>query len=94
MLGSYQWYSNSAPLCKRKATKRRGKRGNEYSRTSGEEKTRKKKKESRVKEKGQNKSTPLSNVEIVFTMTVILASYLDFKARFSSDKHSKFKKIK
>lgn len=27
MLDSYQWYSNSAPLCKRKVTKRRGREG-------------------------------------------------------------------
>lgn len=43
--------------------------------------------ENRAEETGQKKSTPLSKVETVFAVTVILASYPDFETRFSSDQH-------
>lgn len=62
MLDSYQWDSNSAPFCKKKANERRGRRKEEYGRTKRDgEKENKKMRDER--EKTKRKSTLLSNVE-------------------------------
>lgn len=62
MLGSYQWHSNSAPLCKRRDTKGREKREEKWDRRDIEEKSKEGKQGVRkVKEGGQEEDQGYQN---------------------------------
>lgn len=62
-------------------------KGKEKRRRDGGRRKTRTERENRAKETGQKKSTPLSKLETVFTVTVILAPYPDSETRFSSDQH-------
>lgn len=87
MLDSYQWDSNSAPLCKRKANERRGTRKEEHGRTRRDgEKENKKMRDER--ERTRREHTVIKCRITTSTVTLNLSPNLDFKARFSTGQHN------